>query len=80
MGELPAHGMAASRHAALDDMACLEQGAQPRAFGSMPVALARVLYPTADCLLRTGNFPVQQDLQRTFRTPLEALDSILFIF
>src|SRR3712207_9037903 len=54
MGALPAHGLAASRHAALYAMACLEQGARPRAFGSMPAALARVLPQTADCLLRTG--------------------------
>ena len=75
MGALPAHGMAASRQAALYAMACLEQGARHRAFGSMPVSLSRVLHQTADCLLRTGDFPAQQDCRKRERGPLQGASS-----
>jgi hypothetical protein len=54
IGKSPTHVMAASRHAALYDMVCLEQVARHRAFGSMSVSLSRVLHQTADSMHARG--------------------------
>jgi hypothetical protein len=81
IGTLPTHGMAASRHAALYGMACLEQVARHRAFGSMPVSLSRMLHQTADCLLRTGGFPYaagpQEEGERSFARRINHLTSLM---
>jgi hypothetical protein len=81
IGTLPTHVSAASRQAVLYDIACLEQGARHRAFGSMPAALSRMLHQTADCLLRTGGFPyaagLQEEGERSFARRIKHLTSLM---